>query len=171
MSDLENAPETDELTSAVIEAGRHAAENDWGRPPRLYALARKAALSSMDPDLPAAVRAASPDSLIPIEQDPLPEGELDEVLASIHWPGEVEGCVLMTEIVVLPPDAEEKMPPEATAAEQWAAAYPGSREARLTVGVLRDGLYACCLQLRDDEHLTVRNDLGDNVVTALLGTF
>jgi hypothetical protein len=90
---------------------------------------------------------------------------------SIHWPEEVEGCVLVTEIVVLPPNAEEEMPAEATAAEQWAAAYPGSREAQLTVGVLRDGHCACCLQLRGEEDLTVRNDLGDDLVAALLDTF
>jgi hypothetical protein len=171
VSGFEKVTETDELTSAVVETARYAAGKGWDRPPQLYALARRAALGSLDLDLPAEVRDAPGDSLIPIEQDPLPEGDPDEVLASIHWPEDVDGCVLVTEIVVLPPDAEKEVPREATAAEQWAAAQPGRRDARLTVGVLRDGHYACCLQLQGEEDLLVRNDLADDVVTALLGTF
>ena len=76
--------------------------------------------------------------------------------------------MLVTEIEVMPPDAEKEMPRVAAGAEQGVV---GSREARLTVGVLREGRYACCLQLQDEQDLIVNNDMADDVVTALLGTF
>ena len=79
--------------------------------------------------------------------------------------------VLVTELTMVPPSTENELPREATAAEQWAAGHAGRREARLTVGVLRDGHYACCLQLRGEEDLLVRNDIAVDLVTALLGTF
>jgi hypothetical protein len=168
VSSAQNETEADELTRAVVETGRYAARKDWGQPPRLFALAKKAALTSMGPYLPPGVRDAPPGSLIPIEQDPLPAGEPSDVLASIHWPKEVHGCVLVTEILVLPSDAKEDMSRETAVAEQGAA---DGREARLIVGVVREGRYACCLQLRGKQDLIVNNDMADDVVTALLGTF
>ncbi len=162
----------DELTFAVAETALDANKRDWGLPPRLYALTRRSTLNSVDPeDLPGAVRDAAQGALIPIEQDALPEGEPAEVLARIHWPEDVEGCVLVTELVVLPPAARQQKPGEVVAAEQWASKRKDGRKARLTVGVLRDGRYACCLQLSGEESLLDGDALADDVVTALLGTF
>src|SRR5690606_18456769 len=53
--------------------------------------------------------------LTPIAQEPLPEDitggsmALDEFLATTTWPEAVRGCVLVQEIVVLPPDAESTL--------------------------------------------------------------
>ena len=74
MSGTVNETEADELTRAVVETGRYAARKDWGQPPRLFALAKKAALTSMEPYLPAGVGDASAGSLIPDRTDPLPGG-------------------------------------------------------------------------------------------------
>ena len=157
-------PPMDALTAAAVETARHTADDAWGKAPRLYALAEKAELTRLGvDDLPEQVRSAPEDALIPLEQDPLPLGEPIEVLATIHWPAEVAGCVLVTEVKVLP------------GSESWAAEYPGGRRARLTVGVLRESeeeaRYACCLLLDGDDVLRVGPDLADDLVTALLGTF
>jgi len=143
------------LTDAVVEAARHAAQGDWGQPPRLYALTTRAALEAATETLPETVRSASGDALIPIEQDPLPDGDPEEVLASVRWPVGVTGCVLVTEVLI---DADE---PEADAA---------GRPGRLTVGVLRDGDHMCCIQFDGEADLIVAPGLADDLVTALLGT-
>ncbi len=86
---------------------------------------------------------------------PLPEGDPEEVLASIRWPDDVVGCVLVTGLHV---DADD---PGADAV---------GRQGRLTVGVMRDGDHACCLQLEGEDDLIVARDLADDLVTVLLGT-
>jgi hypothetical protein len=147
----------DALTDAVIEAARHVADDEWGQPPRLYALVRRADLEAAAPTLPETVRSAAADALIPIEQEPDDrlDGDPEEVLARIRWPADVAGCALVTEVLI---GGDE---PGADAA---------ARQGRLTVGVLRDDSYACCLQLSGDESLIVSRDLADDLVTALLGT-
>jgi hypothetical protein len=145
----------DPLTSAVVETARQAAADArWGLPARLYALASRGALAPFEASLPPQVSAVSDDMLIPIEQDQeqLPTGNLNEVLAGIRWPANVPGCVLVTEVTV----------------------EDSGQRGRLTVGVMRDGdqqaRYACALQLQDDEQLIVEADLADDLVSALLGT-
>ncbi|MFP3671162.1 hypothetical protein SB717_39460, partial [Priestia sp. SIMBA_032] len=50
-----------------------------------------------------------------IEQEPLPVSpesgmaELEHVLATTSWPSEVEGCALVQEIIVLPPEAQHDL--------------------------------------------------------------
>ena len=112
----------------------------------------------------------------PIEQESLPEDiiggsrALDEFLATTHWPESVQGCILVQEIVVLPPEAESDLD-HATApvlTDQHAAdevarltadAHPDRREARLFVGVLRDGPSLSLLQMRPDEDADPYGDL------------
>lgn len=171
MIDAARAQEMDSLTFAMLEAEYHMARRGWGLPPQLYALIEKAVLIAAVQELAAEVRDARPGSLIPVEQEPLPEGDPIEVLASIHWPDEVVGCVLVTELVVLPPGTEEEAPRDPVAAEQWASAHPDSRQARLAVGVSRDGEYACGLRLHGEDDVQVGVELADDIVTALLGTF
>ena len=164
----------DELRSAVIQVGLALAGQEFGRQqkPRLYALTRRSELDWVDPGaLPVQVRDAPQAALIPVEQDELPEGNPAEVLAGIRWPEAVEGCVLVTELVILPPVARDALPGEAAAAQRWGSGYEGRREGRLAVGVLRSGLYACCLQLRGEEGFLTGDDLADDVVTDLLATF
>ena len=161
----------DWLASAVVDVERYAASKGWGRPPQLYALARKETLRSADSKTAAVVLGRPDDALIPIEQDPLPPGEPDDVLATIEWPEDVEGCVLVTELLILPPDAGKEVPGDPATVEEWAASRPDRKKARLAVGVLRDGSYTCCLQVRDDEGLIVAPELADDLVAALFTTF
>lgn len=166
---------TNPLALAVLEAESNRDRDGWGKPPQLYALAGKAAVIAACPELDAEIREAPEDSLIPIKQEPLPPGEPLEVLASVHWPDDVTGCVLVTELVVLPPEAEGEGPPDPDPdpdkVEQWARDHPGSRPARLAVGVSRDGDYTCILRLRGDDSVQFNPRLADDLVTALLETF
>lgn len=160
----------DLLAATVVDVERYAATKGWGQPPRLYALTRKKAIRFPDPETAVGLHGKPDDALIPMEQDPLPPGEPDEVLASIQWPKQVEGCVLVTELLVLPPDAEKEAPSDPAAAEVWAANRPDRQEARLAVGVLRDGSYTCCLQIRESQELIVATGLADDLVATLFAT-
>jgi len=158
------------LASAVIDVERYAATKDWGQRPQLYALTRKGTIQDPTPKVAEVLQGKRDDALIPIEQDRPMLGAPDKVLATIGWAEEVEGCVLVTELVVLPPGAEKEAPGEPVAAEKWAASRPDGKRARLAVGVLRDGSFTCCLQLENEEELIVAPDLADDLVAALFAT-
>ena len=95
-----------ESTAAEVEA--YVGQAGWDQRPALFALVRAAQFAIDEPDTAQrlGISAASGDTLTPIEQEALPEGELDQALARIAWPASVAGCALSQEIVVLPPDAE-----------------------------------------------------------------
>ncbi len=168
---LVSSPDISELTSVVLEVERHVADLGWDQPSQVYALADTSDLVAREPALAAHVGQIVPGSLTPVEQEPLPVGRLDEVLAGIGWPPEVLGCVLVTELVVLPPSAEQEAPYEEADIELWAANHPERQDVRLAVGVTRDGQHASCLRVRGDEELVVDPDLADGLVDGLLATF
>jgi TolA-binding protein len=161
---------THPLALAVLESESNRARDGWGKPPQLYALAAKASLIETAPDLADQIDAARKGSLIPIKQEPLPPGEPLEVLAGVHWPDDVIGCVLVTELVVLPPETEGVAPRDPEELEQWAGREPGGQPARLAVGVSRNGDYACILRLKGDDSVQFDPGLADDLVTALLET-
>ena len=174
------AASTPPLQLTVLEVERHVAEAGWDQPPHLYALVETADLLRREPHLAAALgmsaTTAAAGSLTPVEQEGLSQGPLDDVLAGIAWPGEVLGCALVHEVVVLPPEVEHAAPPEGEAVAAWAAAHPARRDVRLAVGVLRDGSRACALRLRagtesaaDDDVLS-GPDLAPRLADALLAT-
>jgi hypothetical protein len=159
-----------EATAAEIEA--HVAAAGWDRRPALFALVTAGRLQADDSATARSLglREAPPDSLVPVEQDPLPDQPLDETLGHITWPEAVTGCALSQEIVILPPSADAE-----TDDPQAAAAHPERREARLVVAVLRDGAAATMLRLRggdgaDDGELLTGPDLAPNLVAALRAT-
>jgi hypothetical protein len=166
-----SSEEMDSLVSAMLEAEVYVARRGWGQAPQLFSLAKKSSLAAADQELSDKLQDSEPDTLIPIEQDPLDEGQPFDVLADIRWPDEVVGCVLVTEIVTLPSEAEKDAPDDPVAAEQWASARPDKREARLAVCVSRDGDYICGLRIKDDDDIEIGADLADDIVAALLGTF
>lgn len=166
------------LATAVADIEAHVQAGGWDRPPTLFALVRADRFRADDPATAArlGLDQVPAETLTPVEQEPLPDGPLDDALAQLGWPEGVAGCALSQEILLLPPSAEAEFgveQPDAEAAER-AAAHPDRREARLVVGVLRDGSPASVLRLRgvdgDDEVLT-GPDLAPNLVEALLATF
>jgi hypothetical protein len=162
--------EMDALGSAMLQAEAFVARDGWGQPPRLFSLAQKSALVAADSELAVELEKAEPDTLILVLTD-LPAGEPLDVLATIRWKEKVVGCVLVTEIIALPPEAEKDAPEDPAVTEQWAREYPAGKAARLAVAVTRTGGYLCGLRREGEDEIQVAADLADDLVAALLGTF
>ena len=164
--------EDPDLAAAVTDVEEFAGTAGWDRPPTLFALVRTADLAAAEPSLVPELGAAE---FTPIAQDTLPDPDLERALAQVSWPPAVVGCVLVQEIVVLPPSARAALSEE-TAATQ-AATHPERTEARLVAGVHRDGRRACLLRIRgaapDGEPWPVVRgaELAPNLLDSLLLTF
>lgn len=165
-------PEDPDLAAAVTEVEDFAAAAGWDRPPQLFALVRTEELAAAEPSLAAGLGASA---FTPIAQDALPDPDLERALAQVSWPPAVAGCVLVQEIVVLPPSAQDALSQEPTAAAQ-AAAHPERAEARLVAGVLRGGGRACLLRVRvgaqvEELPLVRGAELAPNLLDSLALTF
>lgn len=183
------------LSTCVREVVAFVDDAGWDQPPQLFALVPTAELLEREPDLAEGL--SSDSELTPVAQEPLPGGteggspELDEALAGITWPEAVAGCVLVQEILILPPEAEAELDEvtEQTADEaeaervalQLASEHPERQEARLVAAVLRGGESLCLLQLRPDAaqlaadpdaepELLEHPELAPNLVAALHAT-
>lgn len=159
------------LAVAVSESEEFVASAGWEQRPQLFALVPTAELIEAQPEMAGQLDQGS--FYTPIAQDELPEGELADALAQVSWPGAVAGCVLVQEIVVLPPSAQQELSQDPAEAAAQAAAHPERTEARLAVGVLRGGGGACLMRLRGEhEDTPLRGaDLAPNLVDALELTF
>lgn len=174
-TDAEPVLAMDPLHAVVGEVEGHVAEAGWDQPPQLFALVETEALLRAEPQLASTlgIVAAVPGSLTPVQQEPLADGPLDEALARVVFGEEVLGVVLVQEVVVLPPAAEETVALAGDPATA-AAEHPERREVRMVVGVLRGGARAAVLRLRgrdghDDERVT-GPDLAPALADALLAT-
>ena len=138
----------DILTAAVAEIEAHVHAGGWDALPVLFALVRAGQFAADDPATAArlGIDRQAESALTPVEQEALPDGPLDEALAGIVWPAEVDGCALSQEIVILPPSAEQGLSEDEVL--QQSVVSPQRREARLVAGVLRDGSSAVLLRLR-----------------------
>lgn len=112
------------LDHAVIEALCQSAEGPVAEPARLFGLtaADSRAVSSEVTDA---------DELVLLEQEPLPDRPLDDILARVAWPPAIAGCVLVMSNVTVP-DLVEKT---GTAS----SGSPCQLTGQLAVGVLRTG--------------------------------
>lgn len=165
------------LDSALAEIEAHVEAAGWDRGPALFALVRAGRFTADDPATAQrlGIDTLPPDALTPVEQDDLPDEPLDDLLAGIAWPESVDGCAVAQEIVVLPPAAEADLASlEGAAAAAQAAEHPDRREARLVVGVLRDGSEAGVMRLRgkagEPDDLLTGPDLAPNLAAALRAT-
>jgi hypothetical protein len=182
------------LYRCIREVAEYADAEGWDRPPQLFALVPTADLVAAEPSLEDQLGDGA--ELTPIAQEPLPEDldgdpmALDEFLGTTSWPPAVQGCVLVQQIVVLPPDAEQTLDEAIAplladrdaadrAARDAAQTHPGRRDARLLAGVLRDGSALCLLHLRPDEDeqdpfgdldLRTSPNLAPNIIEALRHT-
>lgn len=172
--------------SAVATAAREVEEfvagAGWEQPPQLFALVATTDLLQQQPELADQLNAATP--LTPIAQEALAESDLAEALARIAWPETVEGCAIVQEIVVLPPEAESSLTAAGAAGDaarlrRAAADHPERTEGRLVAAVARDGARACVLRLRgkptDDgseplDEVIEHPDLAPNLLDALAAT-
>jgi hypothetical protein len=164
--------EDPDLAIAVAEVEEFAAAAGWDAPPQLFALVVTSELLAAQPALAPTLGETT--RYTPIAQESLPAGELSQSLSQISWPPEVAGCVLVQEIVVLPPEAGAALSADPDTAADQAADHPDRTEARLAAGVLREVKGgACLLRLRgehDDAPLRGA-DLAPNLLKALRTTF
>ncbi|MEU7764281.1 PPA1309 family protein [Nocardia sp. NPDC049190] len=161
------------LARSVREVAEFVDAEGWGRPPQMFALVPTADLVAVQPELIDQLDAGT--ELTPVAQEAFPEDvtggsmALDEFLATTTWPPAVQGCVLVQEIVVLPPDAESTLDDALAplladhdaadaAARAAAQAHPGRKQARLFAAVLRSGAALSLLQLRPEDDA---DDFGD----------
>jgi hypothetical protein len=165
------------LASAVLEIEGHVADAGWDQPARLYALVDTRQLVSREPALAQAMGLVDdpvPGSLTPIEQDQLhPDQPLESVLEQISWPDGVSGCAAVVERLVLPPDADDEIPEERDAAEQFAREHPDRQEVRIVAGATRAGAKYCALRLRahdDDQSVVTSVDLVPELLELLATT-
>jgi hypothetical protein len=147
------------LPQVVREIELHAASSGWDQQAQLFALVDTADLLRREPGLAQALGLdpAEAPPLTPVEQDPIAAGQsLDETLQQIVWPGEVAGCAAVVERLVLPPDAEDKIPDDPTDAAAYVAEHPERQEVRIVAAATRDGDTFCALRLRShDEDASV----------------
>ncbi|WP_209648001.1 PPA1309 family protein [Kibdelosporangium banguiense] len=162
---------TDDLPAVAKEVEQFVDAAGWDQPPQLFALVATAELMKMQPELADQLDPAS--TLTPIAQDSLPDGDLGEALAGIMWPDAVQGCALVQEIVVLPPEAEAEVDDaeDEEHLRQLVAEHPDRQEARLVAAVLRNGGEACVMRLRNHDDLVTSPDLAPNLTAALHATF
>ncbi len=159
------------LAAAVLEIEQHASQGGWDQPARLYALVDTAQLVVHEPALASAMgldASSEQGSLTPIEQDQLDPGQqLERVLETIAWPGQVTGCAAVVERLVLPPEADAEIPEDPDEAAAYAREHPARQELRMVAGVTREGSTYCAMRFRshDDDTKVVG---GADLVPALL---
>nr|WP_051080212.1 PPA1309 family protein [Demetria terragena] len=163
------------LTDCAIDTERHIARSGWDQPIRLFAVARNADLIEREPAIAAQLGAADPEAYSTIEQEGLlPTRSIDDLLARIAWPDDVDGAVVSVERLVVPPGAERDLPADPDQATAALAAHPDRQDVRLVVAVLREGQSVCLLRQRahdTDDKVAIGNDIAPGLVEALRATF
>jgi hypothetical protein len=144
-----SSSEENSLCLAMLEAESYVDDQGWDGRLHLYALT---------------------DGLVLTERESLPDGDLVTALASVHWPRDVVGCVMITELASLSArglDGSFSDP----AADGWTSPHPDGRVARLAIAVLRSGEHAGGLRIKGADTVQVRTDLAGELTAALLRTF
>ncbi|WP_067965620.1 PPA1309 family protein [Nocardiopsis trehalosi] len=161
-----------------MDIERHASDQGWDQPIRVYALVPTADLVAREPALAEMLGVTGevgPDELTPVEQEPLPDGmPIEEALGRMAWPDAVAGCAMVMERLVLKGSDATLEPPQGADAGAWARGQDGAEEIRMVAGVLRDGARHSALRMRShDSADEVLNgaDLVPALTSALALTF
>ena len=157
----------DALAEVVREVEQHAARAGWDQPAQLFALVDTADLLEREPQLAdlLGVQPGTATGLTPVEQETVSDS-LEELLPTILWPPEVEGCAVVVEAMSVPPGTPG-VPEDAEAAAEYAASHPDREQARIVAGALRSGESWCAIRQRahDEDDLVLT---GPDLVPALL---
>lgn len=128
------------LIAALADVERHVGTNGWDQPARLFALVPTGQLLEMEPHLADRLPEHTDDSLTAIEQENFAAGlDVMERLEGIYWPASVLGAVLALERAFLPPEYESELPADDAEVAEFVARHEARVDARVVVGVLRDG--------------------------------
>lgn len=180
------------LTEAALEAERYVAAAGWDQPIRLFALVDAVHFAEAEPDL--ADHLASHDdpetapnesgvaddvpelgsAYVTVEQEDLPEhSDIEELLAQIAWPPQVDGVAVAVERIVLPPEAEDSLPQDPAAAMQATLDHPERQDIRILAAVLRDGDRICLVRQRahdSDDKVAAGSEIAPGLLDALAAT-
>lgn len=181
-SPTDPSPRQRALTEAVVDIERHVSSLGWDSPVLVFSLVRTAAALAVNPALAAELPEGAeesarldPEHLLSIEQDGLPQADtLEELLAQLGWPEEVDGAAIVVERIVVPPEAETDMPRDPDAAVAYLEAHPDRQDVRIVAGVLRSGESWCALRSRNhdtDDAVGGSPDAVPGLVEALRATF
>lgn len=168
---------TDPLALAALDTERHVASGGWDQAPRLFALVPTADLIEREPQLAAGLSVSDQveGALTAIEQEDLPSADsIEQLLGQLAWPDTVEGCAIVLERLVVPPDAERELPDDPDAALDALASHPERRDVRLLAAATRDGRSICLLRQREhdsDDKVATGPDIAPGLVAALRSTF
>lgn len=149
------------LASAVLEVEAHVGREGWDQPARLYALVDTQRFVAAEPQMAAAMGIetnAVAGSLTAIEQEQFgPEQQVEEALERIAWPPTVDGCAVVVERLVLPPEVDDQIPADPVEAAEFAKEHPLRQEVRMVAGATRAGATYCALRLKahDDEQSVI----------------
>lgn len=169
------------LREAVRDLERHVAARGWDGPVAVFALVRTAGALAATPQLAGeldeatlTVARADPEHLTSIEQDGLPASKtLEELLGQLAWPPQVDGAAIVVERMVVPPEAEQRLPDDPREALDRLMAHPQREDVRMAVGVLRSGESWCALRTRShdqDDAVSGSPDAVPGLVEALRAT-
>lgn len=164
------------LRLVALEVEAHVAVDGWDQPPRMYALVRTAALVEAEPGLAEQLAVPlrdAPDGFTTIEQELPQDGRpLEDVLEGIEWPDAVDGCAVVVERIMLPPEAEADLPDDPDALVEAVAQHPERKDVRLVAAVDREGGGHSAVRARtpDDAPLLEGPDLVPGLVHALRRT-
>lgn len=165
------------LASAVLEIEAHVGSEGWDQPARLYALVDTARFIAAEPQMAAAMNLEAPTvegALTAVEQEQYgPENPIEGVLETIVWPPTVDGCAVVVERLVLPPEVDDQIPADPVEAAEFAKTHPLRQEVRMVAGATRSGSTYCALRLKshDDEMAVVDGtDLVPGLVELVLNT-
>lgn len=179
---MELDPTVAALKDAVTEIERFVASDGWDAPIRVFAIVRAVPALEKSPELAeelppdVSVNAiTNPDTLFSVEQEDLPQATtLEELLAQLAWPEEVDGAAIVAERIIVPPSAEKDLPDDPERALIALSEHPEREDVRMAVGSMRDGQSWCAVRTRshDSDDLVVGSpDAVPGLVAALKATF
>ena len=149
------------LASAVLEVEAHVGLEGWDQPARLYALVNTARFVAAEPQMAEAMGISAPTvegALTAIEQEQFgADRPIESALETIVWPPTVDGCAVVVERLVLPPEVDDQIPADPVEAAEFAKEHPLRQEVRMVAGATRAGATYCALRLKahDDEQSVI----------------
>ena len=165
------------LASAVLEVEAHVGREGWDQPSRLYALVDTQRFVAAEPAMAQAMGIADavvPGSMTAIEQEQFAaDNPIEEALESIVWPPTVDGCAVVVERLVLPPEVDDEIPTDAVEAAAFARQHPLRQEVRMVAGATRTGSTYCALRLKahdNEESVVDGTDLVPGLIELVLAT-
>lgn len=175
-------PKLAALRDSVTEIERFVATDGWDAPIRIFAIVRAVPALQKSPELadelPAdvAVNAITdPNTLFSVEQEDLPQAStLEELLAQLAWPDEVDGAAIVAERIIVPPSAEKDLPKDPQRALIALSEHPEREDVRMAVGCMREGQSWCCVRTKshDSDDMVIGSpDAVPGLVAALKATF